>query len=155
VSGPGGASAGGLGLLAIAGWLLAGACWVASLFLPWASHGALSSASLIDAARLVRRGIVDSVVPEPWSFVLVLPALAGVALFGLAGFRGPVVAAGRFLLAAMATVLVLLLAHRITGGEPARIGAGGWLALVGVAAAAMAAVAVLAERFGSRGEGTH
>lgn len=151
---PGRTSPRALAVLAVAGWLLAGGCWVASLFLPWASHGSLSSASLVDAARLVRRGIVDSVVPEAWSFVLVVPAAVGVGLLGLAGFRGPVAAAGRLLLAAAATVLVLLLAHRITGGEPARIGAGGWVALAGVVAAAVAAGAVLAQRFGSRDEGT-
>lgn len=154
MTGPGGASARALGAVAIVGWLVAGVCWLAALFLPWASSGSLSSASLVDAARLARRGLVDSLVPEALSLVLLVPAVAGVALLALAGVRGRVAVVIRVLLAAPASALVLLIAHRIAGGEVARVGAGAWTALAGVLAAAVAAVAVLVERFGSRRQGT-
>lgn len=152
MTGPGGASARALGAFAIVGWLVAGVCWLAALFLPWASSGSLSSASLVDAARLVRRGLVDSLVPEALSFVLLVPAGAAVGLLALAGARGRVAVVVRVLLAALASALVLLITHRIAGGDVARVGAGAWTALAGVLAAAVTAVAVLVEAFGSRRE---
>ncbi len=126
------------------GWLITAGCWIGSLFVPWTSSGALSSATLLEAARLVRRGSVDSVVPPAVSFVLIVPGVVGVALIALVGFRGRGPAALRMVLVASGTVLCVVLAWRLTGGDLGRAGSGTWLAAVGIVAGAVASVLTLA-----------
>lgn len=121
--------------------LLAAACWVIALFLPWAESGALSSSSLIDAARLVRRGVVDQIVPAWASFVILLPAAAGVALIAAAPLRGRVAAGLRWSLILAGSLVNAELVRRIPGLAPSEMGAGAWLALVGVIAAVAAEAA--------------
>jgi hypothetical protein len=115
-------------------WAGAGACWLVSLFLPWTSKGALSSATLVDAVRLIRRGSVDALVPPAAAAVLLVPALAGIVLIGLAGFAGRAVEIARVVAGAVGAVASLGLGLPLTGADPTAAGPGAWVALVGVVA---------------------
>ncbi len=122
----------------------AGAGWIGALFLPWTAHGMLSAATLLDAVRLVRRGAVDSVLPPAAAAGLLLPALAGIALIGLAGFAGRGTTIARAAAATLGSLATLGLAVRLTDADPARVGPGAWLGLAGVVLALAAGlVAVL------------
>jgi hypothetical protein len=119
---------------------------VAALFVPWTATGTLSSATLLEAARLVRRGTLDAVVPPSVAYLLLVPGLVGVVLLGLAGFSGRAVAVVRTGLAAVGAALCVALAVLLTGGDAGRIGAGTWLAGAGVVVALVAVAASLAGR---------
>ncbi|KAA1421557.1 hypothetical protein F0U44_04530 [Nocardioides humilatus] len=118
----------------------AGACWLVALFLPWRDHGVLSSASLLDAVELVRRGAVDALVPPGAAALMLVPAAAGIVLIGVVGFGGRIVDTVRLGALVVGTVVTLGLCWQLTDGDVGVAGPGTWVALVGVLAA-FAAVA--------------
>ncbi|UMG91004.1 hypothetical protein [Nocardioides sp. TF02-7] len=130
-------------LVVLLAWVVAGACWLGALFLPWTADGALSRSTLVEAVRLVRRGAVDAVVPQSAAVVLLLPAVAGIVLIGLGGFQGRAVGAARLVSALVGAVAVLALVLRLTSAAPAAAGPGAWVALAGVVAAVAAAVGTI------------
>ena len=119
---------------------LAGGCWLLSLLLPWTSKGALSSASLLDAVELIRRGAVDAIVPSSVAVVLLVPALAGIVVIGVVGFAGRTAAVARGAALVLGSVASLGIGWRLTGVDVGAAGPGAWVALVGVVAALAAAV---------------
>jgi len=121
------------GLLASAA---AGACWLVALFLPWASEGALSSTSLLDAVELIRRGVVDAVVPSGVAVVLLVPSIAGIVVIGVVGFGGRPVAVLRGAALTVGSLGSIGLALALSDADPAAFGSGAWVALVGVLFAA-------------------
>ncbi len=120
---------------------VAGTCWLLALLLPWTSTGALSSASLLDAVELIRRGTVDAVVPSPVAVVLLVPSLAGIVVIGVVGFAGRTASVVRGTALVLGSVASLGLGWRLTGVDAGAAGPGAWVALAGVAAAVAAAVA--------------
>lgn len=124
--------------IAAAAWIVAGVLSLVAASLPWTSRGVLSSASLLDASSLVRRGAVDAVVPQGAAVVLVLPALAGVLLIGLGGLPGMTARTLRVVVTLVGGATVVLLAARLADGDPTRLGAGAVLALAAVVLAAAA-----------------
>lgn len=128
-------------VLATAGWVAVAGCWLVALFLPWTARGLLSSASLLDAVRLVRDGVVGDVVAPAAALALLLPAAAGVVLLALSGFRGRWVWGVQLLVACAGAVGSAGFAWRLAGGELERAGPGAWLSLLGVLLALLAAVA--------------
>lgn len=113
----------------------AGACWLIALFVPWTSRGALSRASLLDAVELVRRGAVDALLPDGVAVVLLVPALAGIVLVGVAGLAGRAVAVVRAIALAVGALGSLALAAVLTDLDPSAAGPGVWIALAGAVAA--------------------
>ncbi|MEZ0579878.1 hypothetical protein [Nocardioides sp. MH1] len=148
-------------LVAIVLSVASGCCWIGALLLPWTARGTLSSASLLDAVELVRQGRVDSIVPSGAAIGLLVPALAGIVLVGVAGLRGRIAAALRWAALAVGAVASALLVWLVVDGEVSRLGIGAWVALAGVGAAVVAAVVVVAvvvvDRTGSptRGRSSH
>lgn len=127
-------------LLATCGWLVTGCCWLVALFVPWTTRGLLSSASLIDAVRLIGRGVVASVVPPAAAWLLLVPTIAAIGLLALSGFRGRWVLVGQVLLAVIGTVLSLGIGWRLTDGDIGKAGPGLWLSLLGALFAVAAVV---------------
>lgn len=121
----------------------AGVCWLVALFLPWTRDGALSSASLLDAVELIRRGSVDSVVPSPVAAVLLLPCLAGIVLVGAVGFHGRTTDALRLLALGVGSLGALGIGWRLVGLDPAAAGPGAWVAVGGVLVGVLAATSAL------------
>lgn len=127
-----------LRLATLAASAVAGTCWLVALFLPWTTDGALSSASLIDVVELVRRGAIDAIVPAGSVVVLLVPAVAGILLIGVAGLAGRTVAlvrAGSLVVGVLASVI---LGWRLTDADLASAGPGAWVALAGVLLACQA-----------------
>lgn len=118
---------------------VAGTSWLIALFVPWTTGGALSSASLLDAVGLIRRGTVDALVPPGTAVLLVVPAVAGIVLIGATGFAGRAVDIVRGVALAVGAIGALGLACLLTGLDPSTAGPGVWVALVGVLAALAAA----------------
>ncbi|KAA1427560.1 hypothetical protein [Nocardioides antri] len=118
----------------------AGTAWLIALFVPWTARGALSSASLLDAVELIRRGAVDAIVPPGAAVLLLVPAIAGIALIGLVGLTGRVAAVVRVGALVLGTAGTLGLAGVLTGFDPAAAGPGVWVAAAGVVAALVVAV---------------
>ncbi|GAA4819989.1 hypothetical protein ACFQ0K_13535 [Nocardioides caeni] len=123
------------------GWLLGGLSWVTAVFLPWRTDGVLSRSSLMDAARFVRRGILDGIVPPAAAPLLLAPALLGLVVVVLSGVGGRTASVARAVIGGLGAVLVLLLVAKVVGGLD-RVGSGGWLA---VAATALVAGSLTAE----------
>lgn len=113
----------------------AGAAWLAAVFLPWTSRGALSHATLLDAVELVRLGVADATLPPGTAVVLLLPSLAGIVLIGVVGLTGRVPAVLRGAALVVGGVGSLGLAGAVTRADPAAAGPGVWIALAGVVAA--------------------
>lgn len=126
--------------------VVAGSCWLLALLLPWTSTGALSSASLLDAVELIRRGAVDAIVPSPVAVVLLLPAMAGIVVIAVVGFDGRAVSVVRGTALALGSVASLGLGWRLTGVDAGAAGPGVWVALVGVLAAVATAIPALKSR---------
>jgi len=122
---------------------VAGACWLLSLLLPWTSTGALSSASLLDAVELIRRGAVDAIVPSSVAVLLLVPALAGIVVIGVVGFAGRTASVARGTGLVLGSVASLGIGWRLTGVDAGAAGPGAWVALIGVVAALAAAVAAV------------
>lgn len=119
---------------------VAGTCWLLALLLPWTSTGALSSASLLDAIQLIRRGTVDAVVPSPVAVVLLVPALAGIVVIGVVGFAGRAASVVRGAALVLGSVASVGIGGRLTGADAGAAGSGAWVALAGVAAAVATAL---------------
>lgn len=122
------------------GWLAGGLSWVAATFLSWTSQGLLSRSSLMDAARFVRKGVVDDVVPPGAAFVLLSPAVAGLLLVGLAGLGGRAASAARTVVGLVGAVAVAALGGQLTDWSPGRAGPGAVVAVIGVVVVVVAAV---------------
>ena len=127
-------------------WVLAGSCWTVQLFLPWTTRGAFSSSSMLDGVRLLRSGVVDSIVP-PWAVyvLLTLPAI-GLSVTGIAGLAGPAADLGRVVLGVGGAVVVVLAWDVLAGYAPSRIGPGGWVSTAGTLLAGAAVLAALRGR---------
>jgi hypothetical protein len=123
--------------------VVAGACWLVALLLPWTDSGALSSASLLDAVELIRRGTVDALVPSPVAALLLVPALAGTVLVGVVGFDGRTAAFVRVAALLLGSLASLGLALRLTELDVGAAGPGAWVALGGVLAAVPATIPAL------------
>ncbi|WP_183099541.1 hypothetical protein [Nocardioides pelophilus] len=117
----------------------AGVCWLVALFLPWTSAGALSSASLLDAVELIRRGSVDAVVPSWAAVVLLVPCVAGIVLVGAVGFHGRTTNALRLLALGLGSLGALGIGWRLAGLDVTAVGPGAWVALGGVLVGTLAA----------------
>lgn len=128
------------------GWLAAGLSWAGASVVPWTSSGPLSQSSLMDAVRLVRQEVVGDVVPPAAALLLLVPAIAGVVLIGVAGAGGRPAGIVRLVAAVVGIVVVVVLLVQLTGGSPDRAGLGATIALAGtlVALASGTAQTVLA-----------
>lgn len=134
-------------------WCTAGACWVTQLFVPWTTRGTLSSASMLDAVRLVRSDSVDAVVPG-WAaaVLLALPAI-GLLVGGSVGLAGPVAEGGRIALTLIAVALWVLAFVGLADSDVGRLGFGGWLTAGGAVAAGAAVTCRHVGRKGASGAG--
>lgn len=123
--------------------VVAGTCWLVALLLPWTDSGALSSASLLDAVELIRRGTVDALVPSPVAALLLVPALAGIVLVGVVGLGGRTASFVRVAALLLGSLASLGLALRLTELDVGAAGPGAWVALGGVLAAVAATIPAL------------
>jgi len=139
----------------VAASVVAGACWLLALLLPWTTAGPLSSASLLDAVELIRAGSVDAIVPSPAAVLLLVPALAGIVLIGGAGLSGCTSSMVRGAALVLGSIASLGLALLLTGVDATTAGPGAWAALAGVLAAGVTAIPALESWIRPTGRRTH
>lgn len=119
------------------GSLVAGSCWFAQCLVPWTASGVLSQSTMVDTVRLVHTGALDAVLgPGGATALLVLPG-TGLLLVSLAAIPGPVAAGLRAAISGLGILMALVLLQLLGDLSPARLGAGGWLSLAGLGAAAV------------------
>lgn len=88
-------------------WALVAVAWVVAMLVPWYRAGVAASTTPLEAAELLRSGVLDVPPVTGWA-VLVLPAVA-LVLLGIAPLRGPGVMALRVLLWLLGSTAGLLL----------------------------------------------
>ena len=120
--------------------LCAAACWVAQPFVPWSARGALSTTTPLEAAQLLRSGVITSLPRSLMLSVLVLP-IAAVILLTLSLSQSRRAALGRLAVAVSTTgVILVLLAGARTSNPFDSLGFGAVLALVGAAASLLSSL---------------
>ncbi len=116
-------------LVAVGLWAAAAVSWVVAMRVPWFRHGLVAGTTPLEAAELLRTGVLD--VPPVTGFaVLLLPALA-LVLLGIAPLRGPGAMVARVLLWLVATTVGVLLVVVLAGLSSTTIGWGAALVLLG------------------------
>lgn len=120
--------------------MVGGLSWTGSVFLTWRSDGVLSRSTLMDAARFIRRGVVDGILPPQAAPLLLAPAVVGLALVALAGIGGRRAAWARGVIAVVGVAAVVVLLDRV-GGRRDQWAVGADVALLGTAAVAATFVA--------------
>lgn len=119
-------------------WVLAGSCWTVQLLLSWTSTGLLSSSSQVDGFRVLRSGVVSSVVPGWAAYLLLVLPVVGIALVALAALAGRAAGRMRLGLASLGVVMLASTLYALVSFDPARLGPGGWTASAGAALAVAA-----------------
>lgn len=110
-------------------WALAAAAWGTAMVVPWFRAGLLAHPSPMDAAGLLRTGVLD-VPPAAGFAVLVLPGLA-LVLLGIAPLRGPGVQAVRVALWLVSSGIGLALVVVLSTISARTFGWGAGLVVVG------------------------
>lgn len=113
-------------------WATASFCWLMQVFVPWTASGALSRSSTLDLLELVRLGVVDALVPPAAVALLVLLPACGVGIGVTAARRAGSLAWLRTALSVVGVAATVLLTWQLTGGQMARLGLGGYLAVAGL-----------------------
>ena len=121
-------------------WLVVAATWVAELFVPFATRGALSTTSPLDAVALQRSGALDGMVGTGAVLGLLALPLAGLVIACLVPARGRAAALARGSVALAGLLAGLVLLHALTDLDTRRMGTGGWLTALGCLAALTGAV---------------
>ena len=124
-------------LVAVALWAAAAIAWVVAMRVPWFREGVTASTSPLDAAELLRAGVLG-VPPVSGFAVLLLPAIA-LVLLGLAPLRGVGVMVVRVLLWLVATGVGLALVAVLSQVSAQTFG---WGAALVVAACVLGGVAL-------------
>lgn len=119
-------------------WATASVCWLMQAFVPWTATGALSSSSTLDLLALVRLGVVDALVSPGAVALLVLLPACGVGIGVTAARRAGSLTWLRTALSVVGVAATGLLAVQLTGGQAARLGLGGYLAVAGLLGAVLA-----------------
>ena len=104
--------------------------WLLAIAVPWTSHGLLSHSSLLDAAGLIRDGVVPS-VPTSAAWLTMIPALCGALVLALAWWPSWWVRAPRMVVGLGASVVICVLLAKLSAW-PDRLGPAAWLSLVGI-----------------------
>lgn len=112
-------------------WAAAGAAWVVECFLSWTRSGLLAASSMLDAARLIRSGVLGALAPGWVAYALLVLPACGVVLLGTAPVRRRWAVRARWLVALVGVLAAGAALHVLVGWSPARLGPGGWLAVLG------------------------
>jgi hypothetical protein len=116
-------------LVGVALWALAAVAWVAAMLVPWFRAGVASSSTPMEAAALLRAGVLG-VPPVAGYAVLLLPAIA-LLLLGIAPLRGGGAMAARVALWLVGTATGLLLVALLARVSADTFGWGAGLVVAG------------------------